>query len=66
MHFDDDGVRSHRNRRARNRPNQALLAGAVRRICDYRQMREFLGEGDGGQVESVAHAGFEGLDSAFA
>jgi hypothetical protein len=66
MHLDDDGVRSDRNSGARDRADQALLAGAMRRIGHHRQMREFFGESDRGKVERVARAGFEGLDSALA
>src|ERR1035441_3183365 len=66
MHLDNDGVRSNGNRSARNRRNQALLAGAMRRIGHYRQVRKFFGESDGGKVESVARGGFERLDSALA
>ena len=66
MHFDNDGVRSNRNRSARNRRNQALLAGAMRRIGHDRQVRKFFGESDGGKVESIASGGFKRLDSALA
>src|SRR5580658_31335 len=64
MHLDDEAVRSDRNRRPRNRPDQALLAGPMRGIGHYGQVREFFGEGDGGKVKGVSHAGFERLDSA--
>src|ERR1700678_575387 len=48
MHLDDDAVGSDRHGGARNRSDQALLARAMRRIGDHRQMREFFGERDGG------------------
>src|SRR5208282_928987 len=63
MHLDNQAVGSDCNRRPRNCPDQALLAGAMRRIGHDRQMRELFGKGDGSQIESVAHAGFERLDA---
>jgi hypothetical protein len=66
MHLDDESVRSDGNRGARNRPDQALLAGPMRRIGYHGQVREFFGQGDSGKVEGVASGGFKGLDSALA
>src|SRR5208282_1970132 len=66
MHLDNDGVRSHRNRSARNRRNQALFAGAMRGIGHDRQVRKFFGESDGSKIESVARGSFESLNSALA
>src|SRR5579859_1899163 len=66
MNLDDEGISAYGNGRPRNRPDQALLTGAVRGIGHYRQVREFFGQCDGGQVECVAHASLKRLDSAFA
>jgi len=66
MDLDDDGIGTDGDGRARDRTDQALLAGSMRRICYYRQVREFFGERHRSQVKRVARGGFEGFDSALA
>ena len=64
MYLDDNAVRSDSDSSPRNRPNEALLAGAVRGVGHHRQMRKFFGKSDSGKIKCIASARFEGFDAA--
>ena len=66
VHLDDQTVGAGGDRRACHRRHLVAAAHAVARVDEDRQMREFLDDRNGRQIEGVAREGFKGADAAFA
>ena len=64
MHFDDQAIRSGRDRGERQRGNERRNATRVTRIDDDRQMRFALEHGNGGDVERVPRGRLVGANTA--
>ena len=66
MHFDEQAVGTHRHSGAGQGNDHIVAARGVARIDEHRQVRLFLRNGDGAQVERVAAGVLEGADASFA
>src|SRR5581483_9459812 len=64
MDFHQEYVGASRNRGARHRRNFISQSRTVRWIGCHRQMRKFVNDWDGANIESVPRVSFEGPDTA--
>lgn len=66
MDFDDDSVGAGGDSRGCDSTDEVASSGGMAGVDDDGQMGPFLDDGDGGDVEGVADAIFEGFDASFA
>jgi len=66
MHLDDEAIGAERGCTAAEGGNEVGAATALAGVDDDGKMGFFFGDGDGGEIESVAGVGFEGANAALA